>query len=81
VRFKNLQGDFAFKVLYKTSTSKLYEQDGVSYCAQIYSWYISDGYFFSQKEIKECYGEQEVVWPVEVVEGNVVRVMDQEELE
>lgn len=68
MRFKNLQGDFAFKALYKE-----YPEGR--------EWILSKCYYFNHKDIKNAFMFNEVIWPVEVIDGEIVRVMDQEELE
>lgn len=65
MKFKHTNGEYAFKALYKT----------------INGWELSKQWFFTAQEVVNHPNYLQVVWPVEIQDGQIVYVPSQEELE
>ncbi len=67
MRLGHIPGDHAFKALYREHSD-------------LKEWILSKSYFLTQKEVTEFFGTNEVIWPVEVLDNDVVYIPDQSEL-
>ncbi len=64
MKLPGLKGDYAFKALLKNGNG----------------WKLTKEYFFTQTEVMHFNEGYETIWPVEVQDGQIVYVPEQEEL-
>lgn len=75
MKFNSVPGEFAFKALYRFYKNSPWELTATYFCNQKEVTAFAE----SQKRYLGC--EYEIIWPVEVQDGQIIYIPDQSELE